>query len=1001
MRSILKNTALCCALLGASHVAAQNIFPNECYNGTLTDFQTSWIANSGGTPRTHVPHSMDALFVRADGTVATICNWDEGGTNVGVWRDGKIISIPEQSGTGSWGRNSGKAVAMDDQYVYQLMRFNGNSGNDSKNANGLWSYPPKGSGIEYQLITRYEVETGKAARFPLGYGPLCNMLFVCPQQDRYLQGLAITDDKLIVSVPGMPELEIPDSLKIYDKATMSSEPVGGFRITEGGVGYLAADKRGFVWMLQRGKSRIVAIDLRNGAIRQQSIINLPAGTDARSFSIDTNESGEERILVANSGKDLNVLIYTNIYAAPTLSGTFGVKGGVLGKSPKPEGGEYVQGEMGHLRFPGPTGAGVDAQGNIYVSTMFVNSATAILYSHKEKEQTLNWKQEGLVFTSTADFDQTQKNKVFCIEKVYELDYSKEGKRMDELIATTVDPFSFPDDFRLEPNPPTPIKTGVFKRLIEGKDYLFVTNMYSTMLGGYRFDPENHGYIGIPCMEIRADKLSFWVDSNGDGQKDANEVITYPSAGATFSIYPDHDGNIWLADRNTQSLGYSSFRFWKRTGIDANGVLQYAAPVTYRLPAYIKDVNRVLYDVERDEMLVACYTEANPTPNTALWGQVGTTILTYKNMTERFANIQTTPSENWQHDQELVIPASPRTTQGSATDPGVEISAKAMTYAGDYIFTFLCANGTVNIYERGGENIYVGQLSPGDEVERKSGWTDFTYAINARKNEDGTYEILGEENAFAKIVHYTLRSFKGDFNMKGDLIPEFIHVKNGANERIDSKDIPEGQPVKFTVRVKNSGVGVVKNKRRTDPTRCLVKFTVTDTRTNQVVYEAYSNAHEEDIYSGEYVDMSVENSEKVPFWIYSKGVYKVDVDVNAGSKGDECVEENNYKELTFGGGDNTGDITGPLVPPVIPDGIDEVLSTGINIYPNPATTTLTIYTDTADENLNITITTVDGRTVLSKPVKNNVPVDVSGLLQGYYLLQVNTPNGSKTQGVIIR
>ncbi len=997
MKNILK-VGVCLSLIFTSYgIAAQNSYPNECYNGALTDYQTSWIANDGGTPRTHVPHSMDALFVREDGTVATICGWDEGGTNVGIWRDGKIVSIPQESGTGSWGRNSGKAVVLDENYAYQLMRFNGNSGNDTKNSNGLWNYPPKGSGIEYQLIARYDVETGMAARFSTGYGPLCNMLFVCPQQSRYLAGLAITGNKLIVSVPGISELEIPDSLKIYDKTTMSSTAIGGFRITEGGVGYLAADKRGFVWMLQPNLKRIVAINLTTGAIRPQSTINLPANSDARSFSIDARESGQERILVANSGQDLNILIYTNIYSSPSLSGTFGETGGILSKSPKAGGGEYLQGEAGPLRFPGPTGVGVDEAGNIYVSNMFVKSPSAILYSYNESTKAINWKQEGLVFTSTGDFDQTQLNKVFCIDKMFELDYSKEGKRMDTFVATTLDPFTYPQDFRTEPNPPTPIKCGVFKRKISGKDYLFVTNMYSSILGGYRFDKETHGYVGIPCVEVRIDGSRFWVDANGDGQQTSNEITSFGTA-STFSIYPDHAGNIWMADRSTQP-GFSSFRVWRLTGISESGLLQYAAPVSYRLPAYIKDVNRVLYDTERDEMLVSCYTSSHPTPNTALWGQVGTTVLTFKNMTQKFANTGTVPSENWTIDQELILPASAKTALGTATDPGVEVSSKSITYAGDYIFTFLSANGAINMYERSGDNRYVGQITPGNEVEKRSGWTDFTYAVNARKNADGTYEILAEENAFAKVLHYTLRSMEGNFTMKGDLEPERIWVKNGAGTIIDPTDIPEGQPIKFTVRVRNTGVGTVKNKRRSDPVRCLVKFTVTEATSGQLVYEAYSNSYEQDIYGSEYVDMTVENSSEVPFWIYTKGVYKVNVDVNYGSKGDECKSTNNFMTFTFGGGNSTGEITGPLTPEV--NGTDYINSPSMYVYPNPATSFLNIRVGSDDEIYSVKLTGIDGRTAFNGTIKGNSGIDLSGFSQGCYLLAVKTSKGSWMQKIIIK
>ncbi|NDW09956.1 leucine-rich repeat protein [Dysgonomonas sp. 520] len=981
---------------GSGFGSPSGVYPNNCFNGELTDYQTSWLANSGGTPRTHVPHSMDALFVREDGTVATICNWDEGGTNVGVWKDGKIVSIPVESGTGSWGRNSGKAVALDDQYVYQLMRFNGNSGNESLNSNGLRSYPPKASGVEWQLITRYNANDGSAAKFSEGYGPLANMLLVAPQEERLLRGLAITDNELIVAVPGITALQIPDSIKIYDKQTMSNTSIGGFRIDEGGVGFLFADKRGFVWMLQG--NRIVAINLRNGGIRSESIINLPADVVAKSFSIDTDDCGKERLLVANSGKDLNVLIYTDIYENPKLTGTFGQKGGLLVKAPKPEGGEYLQGEAGHLRFPGPTGVGVDKHGNIYVSTMFVNSASAILYSYKEEAQTLNWKQEGLVFTSTGDFDETQLNKVYCIEKVYELDYDKKGKRMDTFIGTTVDPFTYPLDMRLEPNPPTPIKTGTFKRRINGTDYLFVTNMYSTILGGYRFDKENHGYIGVPCMELRADGITFWEDTNGDGQKTDSEVTRYPSSGNTFSIYPDKNGNIWLADNANMVVNGPAFRIWKQVGQSADKVLKYDAPVTYKLPSYITLVNRVLYDAERDEMLVACYTKNNPNPHQSIWGQVGTTVLTFKNMTERFANIATVPSSEWIADQELVIPASPKAAIGTPADPGVEISAKAMTYVGDYLF-FHLATGNINVYERAGDNLFVGQITPGAEVEKRVGWTDFTYSINGRKNTDGTYELLAEENAFAKLLHYDINSFDGNLVLTGDLVPERIWVQNGDKENIDNINIPEGQPIKFTVRVRNLESGTVVNSRRTDPGRCLVLYTVTDLNTNQIVYEAQSNIHTENIYGGDYIDISVLNNDKTPFWVYKKGNYRVDVDVNYGRKGKECSADNNYMSFEFGGGDNTGAITGPTEPPM--DGIEMAEATSVKVYPNPASTTLHVQVDTPESEYTVIFTSMDGRNVMTKRIANGSTIDISGLSKGYYLLQVKTLKENLIEKIIIK
>jgi len=741
MKSRFKYSLLIGCFLGVTSLCAQN--SSLSANGDLSDYQTSWIANDGGTPSTHIPHNMESVFVREDGVVATVCGWDEGGTNVGLWKDGKIHSIPFESGTGSWGRNSGKAVVLDNDYVYHLMSFSGHAGDDgvTKNTNGLQRFPPKNA--EWHVVTRYKQSNGGAAKFSTGYGLTENMMLVAKQTGRYLEGLAIKDNDLIVAVPGIPSQNIPDSLKIYDKTTMSPSATsnGGFRITDGGVGYIVADKRGFVWMLQPALRRIVAINLTNGGIRPQSTIQLPEDVIAKSFSIDTYNN---RLLIANSGKDLNVLIYTNIYSAPVQTSTFGVKGGIFVKSPKPEsegGGEYLQGEMGHMRFPGPTGVGVDGKGNIYISNIFAGTSTAILYSYKEDTQEFNWKLEGLIFTATADFDLNQPNLFRGTDKLYQIDYSKKGGRLDKLIGATFDPFTFPNDFR---NFPPPIICGVFNRKIQGQDFMFVTNMYSSILGGYRYDKEKHGYIAIPCMEVRAEY--YWEDKNGDGQKTEDEIDSFPGRINTFSLYPDKDGNIWMTDAVSPPDNIQ-FKLWKLKGVNDQGVLEYENPVSYKLPSYIVEACRVLYDSERDEMYVTCYTKTNPNPNSAIWGRAGSTLLTYKNMTQRFANISTVPSDQWEYDQELLIPVA------SVND---DSSSKSLAFAGDYFFVFLTKNGWINVYNRDTKE-YIGQIAPGREVNRTSGWTDITYALNARKNTDGTYELLGEENGFGKVIHYKINS----------------------------------------------------------------------------------------------------------------------------------------------------------------------------------------------------------------------------------------------------
>lgn len=744
----------------------------EVISGDLSDYQTSWIANDGGKPANHIPHSMESIFVREDGIVASICGWDEGGTNVGLWKDGAVHSVPFESGTGSWGRNSGKAVVLDNSYVYQLMSFSGHAGDGgvSKNTNGLQRFPPKEA--VWHFVARYRVSDGISSRFSTGYGPAENLMRIATHADQYLAGLAIRGNDLIVAVPGVPSQNIPDSLKIYDKTTMrtSATANGGFQITEGGVGYIVADNKGYVWMLQPDMKRIVAISLTSGAIRAQSTITIPEGVEAKSFSVDTYKN---RILLPNSGKDLNVLIYTDIYSSPVQSSTFGVKGGIFVKSPKPlseGGGEYLQGEVGHMRFPGPTGVGVDGNGNIYISNMFVGTSTAVLYSYKEETQELNWKLEGLSFTTTADFDLNNQNVFFTPDKIHEVDYSKLGGRLDRLVASSFDPFTFPNDFR---NFPSPIICGVFNRKIDGHDFMYVTNMYSSILGVYRFDKEKHGYIAIPCNDIR--KEYYWEDKNGDGQKTDDEINTFPTVVNTFSMYPDKDGNVWMTDAVSAPTNIQ-FKLFKVKRVNEKGILEYENPVSYKLPSYIIEAGRVMYDSERDELYVTCYTQANPNPNPSVWGRAGSTLLTYKNIKAKLANINNVPSEQWQYDKEMLIPVA---------TVNEDLSAKSLAFAGDYFFVFLTRNGVINVYNRDTQE-FVGEVSPGVEVGKTSGWTDITYALNARKNADGTYELLGEENGYAKVIHYMIRSLTptGIEEEEGDSNTKFTVYPNPATTTIN-------------------------------------------------------------------------------------------------------------------------------------------------------------------------------------------------------------------------
>lgn len=714
------------SLLSLSKTEAQTVEPIN--RGELTNYTNSWIGNDGGTQQTHIPHDMLNLFVHPNGTVATICGWDEGGTNVAIFRDGALLSVPEGSGTGGWGRMSGKAVVLDDKYVYQLLTQHGCDGaNRDMNQNNLPQFPPCDQSIEWSTIRRYDIETGKGAPFSNGYGYKGDMLLVSVDKRQKLEALAISPSSLLVLVS--TQGEAADSIKVYDKETMCLRY--SFTIDCKGQA-MAVDTQECLWVMTGNQ-----LKRYNGQGREmpQQIVFAP-DIVAHSFGIDLKR---DRILVANRGKKLNVLIYSNITQQPTPLSMFGTEGGILKKE-----GKYLQGEAGPLRFGGPTGVGADDQGTIYVASTYLGGGRGASLEAYSSDGKFYWKKEGLIFTATADVDRTNDHLIYSPEKIHRVVKGKSQERIDNLLAVTVDPFLFPNDQRAKKD--GPFVTSSFKRTFGGRDFLFVSDMYGGMLAGYRFDKPNYGYIAVPFLTIGngdPDKnrpITLWVDLNADTKESDDEKLQVKENNQySMSFFVDHAGNIW---RGTRGQGVF---FWKITGLNANGIPQYDAPKLYPLPEGFTDAKRIYYDPQTDDLFLAGFSTAYPDGQDTWWA-MGSTIVKCARFLERVGKRQTA-QERLRPDLTFYIPFG--VEDGSAGD---HTNAKAFTAEGDYIFVALARYGTITIYDRNNGQ-YIGQIKPTQSVGQDSGWCDFNYAINAYRRKDGSYLILNEENAFAKIMYY--------------------------------------------------------------------------------------------------------------------------------------------------------------------------------------------------------------------------------------------------------
>ena len=731
---------------GRSMYAQEVAGPVDITSKKAFDYNTSWIGNEGGTPTKHIPHTTEDLYVRSDGYSVISTSWDEGGTNVLVFDpSGEIVSIPENSGTGGYGRYSQGRAVMDDKYVYMLLTQNGCDGaNNGRNENGLPNYPSCNSESTWHTVRRFNYLTGKPAPFSGGYGSWADMLVVNSGDNVSLRGLAVNDDELFVyEVLSSEKLEF---IKVYNKKTMIlkrsfvSGVTLGRKTAPDTRGKMYLDNQDGLWILLSGK--VVRVSQKDGTFLKEIVF--PENTNVMGFSIDLDKN---RLLAANRGADSNILIYENIYGTDDarLVGTFGETGGIYARTST-----HVQGETGELRFTGPVGVGVDDAGHIHVANTFLTegnnqgiefgaAATVEIYDEASKKRLS--KKEGLIFTATADFDREpgKRNMVYTPSKLHRIDVSDEtvGGRLGECIAYTANLFKYPDDPRNERRYGSFI-TCSWIRMIEGQKFLFVSDMYSGMIGGYRFNMETDGYIGIPFLHVGG--TTFWLDKNGDGAKQDNEIMNFTSDKENF-LYPDKLGNIW------KTRGTNGFSLYMCGNI-VNGIPQYRGrEMSLSLPRDLDEVRRIVYDDVEDALYISGFRPTASRPRE--WTAGGSTIVKYKNALSRFKSGDA-DMKNWTPDLVLDLQYYP---DGTVSQKNM----KGFTVEGDYIFTALYQEGLIGIYNNK-TGAYQGYIEPGKSViesgqVQKSGWTDFDYPINVRKDDRG-YLIANEENWLSKVMLYS-------------------------------------------------------------------------------------------------------------------------------------------------------------------------------------------------------------------------------------------------------
>ncbi len=508
---------------------AEVIAPNG--SKRFENYRTSWIGNSYGglNPETGkgqwVQQDIAAICVTPDGTVYTNVPWEEGGGNCMMYKDGKMLG--HAGHTHGWGFNGGKAVAVNDKYVYIALRGN-NEGGGLVDAD---TWPPKGSdwhGVSRRLRGAPGEAPTKGAPFDHGKGGkgdtlpksflVVNEVPVAETETGYITGLWADDEKLYVSNP------LENRIEIYDAESMKKLAAWPLPETfKGKAGPIAMDPDGNLWMLPHGlltdsedvAEWFVVFD-RQGKLTSKNISFSPPDESKNTHPVSVVPSAfcfdnEGRLLVADAGTLLSIIVF-NKNGSDYVAAEWGI--GWPGVS------QIRQGIYDDFVFRNITAIGCDAEGNVYVASDWsTNGGGTILESYASTSESadvnsplmkslglspkvveswsrrkLNWRLYGLCFIDCATLDPDDETVAYTKEERYKIDWSKEpGKEWTFLGSTAFRPNSvfmtsgLPDNGEfLYRDPRLNIKDSgpVWVRNLGGKKFLFVGDMNSTRLQVY-------------------------------------------------------------------------------------------------------------------------------------------------------------------------------------------------------------------------------------------------------------------------------------------------------------------------------------------------------------------------------------------------------------------------------------------------------------------------------------------------------------------------------------
>jgi hypothetical protein len=513
-------------------------------------------------------------------------------------------------------------------------------------------------------------------------------------------------------------------------------------------GPIAVDKRGLLWIVQEGRDFPASANFtftpgwaavkcydKNGVYQNKQI------TDLQNPTAICYDAAHDRLLVAENGPDQNIRIYTDLTSTPKCTSTFGAKGGIFsGKTP---GLINDPNDGGWARFYGPTGVGVDAAGNIYVASNMgplhtdIRAFKADGKASWDSSSTL-WKLQGLEFCNVADFDASvDSSDVWTTDKHYKMNWrATEPGAEWSLYSYGLNPFA-------------PYKTRIsyhnscaIYRRFGPKRTPFIFAAGQGFLGPIEIRRFNGEQL-VPCGYIADNGGKVWIDGNGDGIEQPEEVQTMTGPGADgISCFDVADnGDLYLGSGAGKVVRKLTF-----TGIDAHGAPQYSGitenAVTVPVPEYFAkswERSRIRYISGEDTMY----------------------FMGFPSTSERIPDTKIIRVNHWNTDPTQAYAISLPTPRDNpnfiATTPSLQppdgFIYMAFDIANDKIFAVELV-GPIHVFDtKSGKQ--VAKILAGPEVSGGAAWEDNGMGIRAHYNKaTKSYYLITENSGWtAKLNLY--------------------------------------------------------------------------------------------------------------------------------------------------------------------------------------------------------------------------------------------------------